>query len=133
MPEISLAFVELPIEPTYFVVLAIGIVVAILRMAEFVTAANHWHALRQHYRRDESSHLAFSQGGDLWILRRPFLATIPTQIVAVAIAIVVFVSFVVLVVVADQIIETESVVRRHKIDARIRLPSVVCVQVTTAA
>ena len=43
--DVSMLFDQAPVEPANFVVLAIRIVVAVLRAAEFIARQNHWYAL----------------------------------------------------------------------------------------
>ena len=56
---------------------------------------------------------------DLRVVGRAFRAVIPGVIIVVAVAIVFAVGFVVFVVVADEIVERESVVRGDEVDAGI--------------
>ena len=45
--ELSFAFELLPVHPTDFIVLAVGVVVAVLRAADFVAGKEHRDALRR--------------------------------------------------------------------------------------
>ena len=64
---------------------------------------------------------AFTAG----IVRRAFDSAIPAQIVVVAVGVVFEIGLVVPLVVGDQIVEREAVMRRRKIDAGGRLAAVV--------
>ena len=52
---------EMPIEPRHRRVLAIGIVVAVLRLAEFIAGQEHRHALRKEERGEEIALLSRAQ------------------------------------------------------------------------
>jgi hypothetical protein len=43
--ETLLSLIQLPVVPGYFIVLAIGIVVAALRAPDFISPADHWYSL----------------------------------------------------------------------------------------
>src|SRR5215472_13203195 len=96
-----LLVVTLPVEPADLVVLAIGIVVAVLRPAPLIAAAEHRHALRKKEGSQEIPTLPVTQRVDLRIIRRSFDTAIPRVIVVVAVAVVIVVQLVVFFVVAD--------------------------------
>ena len=56
--EAGVAFAERPVDPADGVVLAPGVVVAVLGAEELVAAQDHRHALRDHQRRDQVARLA---------------------------------------------------------------------------
>ena len=124
---------QLPMQPGEVVVLAIGIVVALLRMAELVTGQEHGHALRQEQRSDEVALLLPAQGIDGGIIRRPLGAAVPTVVVVGPVLVIFPIGLVVFVVVADQVMQREAVVAGDEIDAGIGLAPVVLIQVTAAA
>ena len=66
-----------PVDPADLVVLAIGVVVAVLRAAELVAGKQHRRALRQQQRREEIALLALAQRDDLGIVGRAFGAAVP--------------------------------------------------------
>ena len=72
---------QIPVEPCDRVVLAIGVVVALLRPCELVPAENHRDALRQKESGKEISHLTRAQFPDIGLVCRPFLAAIPADVV----------------------------------------------------
>ena len=110
-----------PVEPRDLgVVLTVRIVVAGLRIAELVPREQHRGALREHQRRQEISFLPFAQGPDLRVVRCAFGARIPRVVVGAPVAIVFVVRFVVLVVVRNEVVQRESVVRGDEVDARPR-------------
>ncbi len=53
---------RIPIHPADFVVLAVGVVVAVLGMADVISGKQHRHTLRQKQGRREVSLLAGAQG-----------------------------------------------------------------------
>lgn len=52
----------LPVQPGYFVVLTVGIVVPALRAPPLVTGQKHWHALREKKRYEHVAFLLLAQG-----------------------------------------------------------------------
>ena len=121
-----------PVEPRDLVVLAVGVVVAVLRAADLVAAEQHRHALRQQQRRQEVAHLAVAQREDLRVVGRPFGAAVPRAVVALAVAVVFAVRLVVLLVVGDEIAQREAVVRGDEVDARVRPPRGALVEIGAA-
>src|SRR5207245_4841749 len=110
----------LPIEPADLVVLAIGVVVPLLRATDFVAGQQHRDALREQQRREEVPLLACSQAVDRRIVRRSLDTTVPGAIVGLTVLIVLAVRFVVLVVVLDEVLQSEAVVTGDEVDARER-------------
>src|SRR2546430_180695 len=51
--EVAFLVVELPVKPGELVVLTVRVVVAVLRVAELIAAAEHRHSLREKQRGDE--------------------------------------------------------------------------------
>src|SRR5436190_3058616 len=122
----------LPVVPGELVVLAVRIVVAALRAADLVAAQQHRHALREKERRQEITLLPSADRDDLRIGRRTFGAGIPGAVVVRAVVVVLAVGFVVFLVVRHEIAQREAVVRRDEVDARVRLASVVGVEIGAA-
>src|SRR6186997_2021008 len=85
-----------PTDPTGLVVLAIGIIVAVLRIADFVAGEQQRRALRQH----QADQLVLSELAaeccDRRIIGRAFMAAIVAVIIAGAVAIVFAIGLVVL-------------------------------------
>src|SRR5579863_5789549 len=107
-----------PVQPRDLIVLAVRVVVALLRAAEFVARKQHRNAQREEERGEKISLLTRSQDGDLAIVTsRAFHTAIPGTIVGLAVAILLAVVLVMLLVVADEIVQGEPVVRGQKIDA----------------
>ena len=115
---------ERPVDPGDLVVLAVGVVVAALRARELVAGEQHRRSLRQQQRREQVAHLPSAQLVDSRVVGLAFDAAIPRAIVGVAVVVVLAVRFVVPVVVRDEIVEREAIVRRHEIDARLRAAAV---------
>src|SRR5260221_12632559 len=73
-----------PIEPRYLVVLAIGVVVALLRSTKLVATSNHRYTLRQEEPRSEISFLTLSQVLNFLIVSGPFGAAVPSIVIIIA-------------------------------------------------
>src|SRR5207237_2259874 len=132
LQKLILLFITRPIEPADLVVLTISVVVAVLRPAPLIAAGQHWHALRKKKCRQEIPPLPFAQGIDLWVIGRPFDAAIPRLIIIVPVVVAVAVRLIVLFIVADQVVESKTIVRGNEIHARVRAPPILLVQVRTA-
>ena len=130
--ELLLAFVEVPVEPGELVVLAVGVVVPLLAMAQLVAAQHHGHSHRQHQAGHEIALLPLAQLDDLRVVGRAFRAAVPAIVVVGAVAVFLAVGVVVLFVVADQVVQREPVVTGDEIDAGVRLAAIVLVQVAAA-
>src|SRR5262249_29043248 len=68
--ESLLCFCEIPVHPGHVVVLAIGIIVSLLAMAEIITGQEHGHTLRQQQGGDEVALLLPAQRRDGGIVGR---------------------------------------------------------------
>src|SRR5438876_4890257 len=129
LEKLILLFITRPIEPADLVVLAISVVIPVLRPSPLIAAGQHRHALRKKKRRQEISALPFAQGIDLRVIRRPFCAAIPGLIIIVAVVVAVAVRLVVLFIVADQVVERETIVRGDEIDAGIWASPVMSIKI----
>src|SRR5690242_20161941 len=58
---------EVPIEPADIIVLTVGVVISLLRTADFVASADHRDALRQQQRGEHVAFLAGPQLADGWV------------------------------------------------------------------
>ena len=113
----QLLFVQLPVRPADLVVLAIGVVVAVLSAAEFIAGAHHRRTLREQERCEKIAHLPPAESPDFGVVARAFGAAVPRAIVRLAVAVVLAVRLVVLVVVRNQVAKGEAVVSDDEIDA----------------
>src|SRR5262249_50679685 len=120
---------SLPVDPADIVVLAVGVVVAVLRIADLVAGENERHAQRQHQAGKLISTKPLAQRDDGWIIARPLMAAIITVIVIGAVAVVLAVGLVVLLVVAEQVGKGEAVMDCDVIDAGMRGAAVMVEQV----
>ena len=121
LDQLGAVLVPIPVDPADLVVLAVGVVVAALRSPELVAGGEHRRALREQQRCEEVLLLPLAQRADIGIVGRSFGAVIPTVIGVMAVAIVLAVRFVVLVVVADDVVQRETVMGGDEVHARPRL------------
>src|SRR5207302_9862588 len=80
--------IELPVDPTDLVVLGVGVVVAGLRAADLVAAADHGYALRAEQGHQEIPLLPLAHIDDDLIVGGPFDAVVVGVVVIGAVAIV---------------------------------------------
>ena len=118
--QASLPLVQIPVDPAGLIVLAVGVVVATLRARKLVTERDHRHALRQGEGRQDVAHGSIAGFENGRIARRPLDPPVATEIVARAVLVVFAVRLVLLLLVTDQIVEGEAIVRRDEVDARVR-------------
>src|SRR5262249_19433719 len=106
-----------PIDPADLIVLAVGIVVAVLRIADLVAGEQQRRTLRE----QEAGELVLpqlaAQRDDIGIVGRALDAAIVAVIVVGAVAIVLAIGLVVLLVVAEEIHQRETVMHGDVIDA----------------
>ena len=107
-----------PWDPTEFVVLAIAIVVALLGAEALVAGKEEGDALRADQGGEEIPRLATAQLEDRGIVGDPFDAVVEGDVVRITVGVFLPVGEVVFLVVADEIVERESVVRGDEIHAR---------------
>ncbi len=108
---------QAPIEPAYFVVLAVGVVVAPLGPEDLVAGTYHGDSLAQHKKGHKVLRLLFPQCRDRGLAGFPLDAAVPTVVLITAVAIPFAVRFVVLEVVAHQVAQSEAVMAGDEIDA----------------
>ena len=121
-----------PRRPADLGVLTVRVVIAALRSAQFVAAADHRHADRQHQRGHDVPALPIAQLQDPPVRGRSLHAAVPAEIVVLAVRIPFTVGFVVLLVVAHEVGEREPVVSRDEVDARVRTPAALFIQIAAA-
>ena len=124
---------QIPVHPADVVVLAVGVVVALLRPRHFVAGGDHRGALRQQQRRQQVAHLPLAQRRDRRIAGRPFGAGVRRSVVGRAVLVVLAVRLVVLVVVGDEIVQREAIVRGDEVDRGPRLPPAALEQIRRRA
>src|ERR1700760_511774 len=111
----------LPIDPTDLIVLAISIVVALLRSTELVPRKDHGRPLGKHQSSEKVSLLPFTQRQDVCLLRHSFDSVVPPIVMRGTVLAVFSVGLVMFFVIAYQIVQSESVMGCHEINACPRL------------
>src|SRR4029077_16862036 len=129
LKKLILLFVTLPVKPTDLVVLTISVVVAVLCPAPLISAAEHGHALGKKQCRQKIAALSVAQHVNLRVIGRTFHAAIPRLIIVVAVAVFVVVQLVVFFVVTDQIGQCKSIMGCNEVDARVRSPAVMFIEI----
>jgi hypothetical protein len=122
----------LPVEPGDLVVLAPAVVVAALSAGDLVAADDHRHALGKEQRGQQIPALAGSQIEDPGIVGWSLDAAVPGAVLIVAVAVVLEVGLVVLLVVGDEVVECDAVVRGDEVDRRQRAPTAAAVEILRA-
>ena len=77
-----------PVEPTDFVVLAVGVVVAVLRAADFVSHLKSWERRAKQIDGQEILYLPIAEPLNLRIIGRALDTTVPASIVIAAVAVI---------------------------------------------
>jgi hypothetical protein len=99
---------------------------------ECISRIHHGHALGQKQRCQQIPLLLGAQGLNIGIVGGTLDSAIPASIVVVAVAIFFAIGFVVFFVVTDQILQREAVMRGDKINAGVRTPAAVRVEIAGA-
>ena len=126
---VALAAEMFPADPADLVVLAIGVVVAVLRVADLVAGQDQRQALRQQQAGELVLAKLAAQRHDRGIVGRAFMAAIVAVVVVGAVAIVLAVGLIVLLVVAEEIGQRETVMDGDVVDAGARLAPVMVEQI----
>ena len=116
--QVPALVVEVPVEPGHLVVLAVGVVVAVVRAPDLVAGGDHRDAGRQQQRAEEVAHRPAPGELHDGVVGRALDAVVPRAVVVVAVAVVLAVGLVVLVVVDDEVGGGETVVRGDEADRR---------------
>ena len=111
---------QAPIDPRDLVILTVRIVVALLRAPEFISGQQHGRALRKQQQRDRVFHRTGAHSLHLGVGSRALHAVVAAIARRVAISVVLAVSVIVALIVGDQVIERESVVAGHIVNAALR-------------
>ena len=130
--DVGVPLQVVPVEPCYLVVLAVGVVVALLRVPHLVAREHHRYSLAHHEHGDGVLHLPVSQLVDVRVVGRALAAAVPAVVVVLAVAVVLAVGFVVLAVVRHEVHHGESVVRGDEVDAGLDAASLRRVEVGRA-
>ncbi len=105
-----------PIEPAQFIILAIAVIIALLAARQLIAQSAAWGvAGRKQQGREKITLLAASQLDDGFVFRLAFRAAVPGQIIAVAVSVVLAIGFIVALVVADEILRREPIMRGDEI------------------
>src|SRR5713101_6302509 len=104
--------------PGDLVVLAIGVVVAVLAPTDLITAQDHGDTLGEKEGGEEVADLTLAEGLDGGIVARALDAAVPGGIVVRAVAVLLPVRLVVLQVIRDEVGQGESVMSGDEFDAR---------------
>ena len=111
---------QVPVKPAQLVVLAIGIIVAVLSPAHFVAHEQHGGAESEQRHRQEILQLPVSDAFDYRIITWTFDSAVPAQVVIAAITVVFPVGLIVLEIIGDEVIEGEAVMTGDEVDALLR-------------
>ena len=105
-----------PIEPRYLVVLAIGVVVALLGITHLIARQHHGDALADHQHGDGILHLTVAQADDGSIVGFALATTIPAVVMVFAVSVVLAIGLVMFFVIRDEVHERKAVVSRDEVD-----------------
>src|SRR4051812_27438333 len=103
-----------------------------LGLTEFVSGEKHGNSLRKKKCGQEVSLLSGAQRIDACIIRGTFDTAVPAFVIVSSVAVLFAISFVVLVVVTDQVAQSETVMGSNEVAARGGRPAIVRVKVAAA-
>src|SRR3954451_19256383 len=107
---------ERPVIPAKHVVLAGGVVIAVLGTADLVAAEKHRRALRQEESGQKVPLLPGADGKDLRVCRGAFMSVIAGDVVVRTVSIPLAIRPVVFEIVGDEIAQGESIMGGDKVD-----------------
>src|SRR5262249_6532481 len=119
----------IPVHPAGLIVLAVGVVVAALRIADLVAGEQQRRALRQQHAGELVAAQPPPQPEDGGIVGRTLMAAIVAVVVVGAVAIVLAVRQIVFLVVGKEIGERETVMHRDVVDGSTRSAAVMTEQI----
>ena len=105
-----------PVDPANGIVLAVGIVIALLGIADLVAAVNHGNPLGKQQHCKGSPHLALPHLTDPLLPAWPIYAAVPGIIIAAAVVIALSVCLIVLVIIGNKVIQSKTVLAGNVID-----------------
>ena len=114
---------QVPIQPGNFVILAISVVVAKLRIGKLIPGKEHGNAPACQEQRYHVFHLAETEIQHFPVFRGSFPAAVPGVIIAAAVPVAFPVGFIVLFIIGNQVIQREPVMAGDKIIGGNRLPA----------
>ncbi len=114
--EILVSLSEFPIDPGNVVVLAPSVVIPFLGAEKLIAGQEHGNTLADQKGGDQIADLPAAPGQNRWVLRLAFNAAVPGVVEIGTVAVILAVGPVVLLVVADQIVEGEAVVAGDEVD-----------------
>ena len=109
-------FGQLPIRPGNFVILTIGVVIALLRPSEFIACEKHWRPVREENRCQHRAAQSSARLVDIQIVCRALDTPIRRIILGTAIAIIFAIRFVMALCVTDGVHQREAIVGSCVID-----------------
>ena len=114
---------QIPIKPANLIILAVGIVVALLRPPQLITAKKHRYALGEHEGCEHRAAPQLPDGDDRWIIGWALDPGVPRPIVALTVAVPLPIRQVVFVVVRHEVVQGEAVVGRDEVDRGVGSPA----------
>ena len=130
--DISILLQVVPVEPRNLIVLTIGVVIALLRVAHLIARQHHGYTLAHHEHGDGIFHLLVTQAVDVGIIAFSLAATVPTVIMVFAIAIVLTVGFIMLFVIRHEVHHRKTIVCRNEVHAGLNASSLQGIEVGRA-
>jgi len=103
LEEILCRIVQIPVQPREFVVLAIGVVIPLLGVVDFIAVKQHGHALREQESGKKVPLLTGSKQENPRIVCRPLCTAIPAVVVIRPIPVALAVGLIVFVIVTNEI------------------------------
>ena len=130
--QVLLILVQIPVRPGDRIVLAVGVVVALLGARNLIATADHRNALAEQQCGEHVAHLLLTKLVNILDGRRTLNTAVPRTVVAFAVPVAFAVGFVVFFVIAHQIVHGEAVVRGDEVHGCDRSAAVDLIQVGTA-
>ena len=115
--DLFVLFEQVPVKPTHLVILAVGVVITALGPAKLIPAEQHGNPPRDKQGQQEILDQAVTHALDTGILAQPFHPAIVAVVGIGPITAELAIFVIVLLLVADQIIQCEAVMTSHEVEA----------------
>ena len=108
---------QTPVKPAHFVILAVRVIVSVLTSAKLIATQQHWNASRDKKGQQEILDQAVPHSLDSCIIACSFHPAIVAIISIGSIAVVLAIFVIVLLLVADQVVQCEAVMTSNEVQA----------------
>jgi len=127
--KVPVSFEQRPVQPADCIILAPAVVVAFCSSRKFISSGHHRYSLGDKEEDEKAFHAAKTQFNDIPSVGFSFATTVPADVVVLSIPVVLTVGVVMFFIVADKVIEGETIMTGDEIDGAQGAPAVLLVKI----